>query len=62
MYVLTKQINELAEIATYSRLAFVAAGGIILELFFISNDAELQKHFERKDRVFEAIADVLSGA
>ena len=43
----------------HSRLAYVAAGGIILELFFISNDAELQKYFERKDRVFEAIADVL---
>lgn len=43
----------------HSRLAFVAAGGIILELFFISNDAELQKYFERKDQVFEAIANVL---
>lgn len=45
----------------HSRLAFVAAGGIILELFFISNDAELQKYFERKDQVFEAIADVIAG-
>ena len=44
----------------HSRLAYVAAGGIILELFFISNDAELQKYFEHKDQVFEAIADVLS--
>ena len=44
----------------HSRLAFVSAGGIILELFFISNDAELQKYFEHKDQVFEAIADVLS--
>lgn len=44
----------------HSRLAFVAAGGIILELFFISNDAELQKYFERKDQVFEAIAGVLA--
>ena len=43
----------------HNRLAFVAAGGIILELFFISNDAELQKYFERKDQVFEAIASVL---
>lgn len=42
----------------HSRLACVAAGGIILELFFISNDVELQKYFERKDQVFEAIADV----
>lgn len=44
----------------HSRLAFVAAGGIILELFFISNDAELQTYFEHKDAVFEAIADVIS--
>lgn len=44
----------------HSRLAFVTAGGIILELFFISNDVELQKYFERKDQVFEAIADVIS--
>lgn len=43
----------------HNRLAFVSAGGIILELFFISNDAELQKYFERKDQVFEAIAGVL---
>ena len=43
----------------HSRLAYVAAGGIILELFFISNDAELQKYFELKDQVFEVIASVL---
>ncbi|WP_084494667.1 N-acetylmuramoyl-L-alanine amidase [Alkanindiges illinoisensis] len=44
----------------HSKLAYVSAGGIILELFFISNDAELQKYFDRKDQVFTAIADVLS--
>lgn len=44
----------------HSKLAYVSAGGIILELFFISNDAELQKYFERKDQVFTAIADVLT--
>lgn len=44
----------------HSKLAYVSAGGIILELFFISNDAELQKYFERKDQVFNAIADVLA--
>lgn len=44
----------------HSKLAYVSAGGIILELFFISNDAELQKYFERKDQVFMAIADVLT--
>lgn len=43
----------------HSKLAYVSAGGIILELFFISNDAELQKYFDRKDDVFNAIADVL---
>ncbi|RYY79915.1 MAG: hypothetical protein EOO69_04415 [Moraxellaceae bacterium] len=46
----------------HSKLAYVSAGGIILELFFISNDAELQKYFERKDHVFMAIADVLTEA
>lgn len=46
----------------HSKLAYVSAGGIILELFFISNDAELQKYFERKDQVFMAIADVLANA
>jgi N-acetylmuramoyl-L-alanine amidase len=44
----------------HSKLAYVSAGGIILELFFISNDAELQKYLERKDHVFTAIADVLT--
>lgn len=43
----------------HSKLAYVSAGGIILELFFISNDAELQKYFERKEQVFTAIADML---
>lgn len=46
----------------HSKLAYVSAGGIILELFFISNDAELQKYLERKDQVFMAIADVLTEA
>ncbi|TEU26091.1 N-acetylmuramoyl-L-alanine amidase [Alkanindiges illinoisensis] len=46
----------------HSKLAYVSAGGIILELFFISNDAELKKYFERKDQVFTAIADVLTEA
>ncbi len=44
----------------HSKLAYVSAGGIILELFFISNDAELQKYFERKEHVFMGIADVLT--
>lgn len=44
----------------HSKLAYVSAGGIILELFFISNDAELKKYFERKDEVFNAIADVIA--
>lgn len=44
----------------HSKLAYVSAGGIILELFFISNDAELEKYFAHKDQVFNAIADVLT--
>lgn len=46
----------------HSRLGFVRAGGIILELFFISNDAELNKYLEKKWLVAKAVAGVLINA
>ncbi|QHJ79182.1 MAG: N-acetylmuramoyl-L-alanine amidase, catalytic domain [Caudoviricetes sp.] len=44
----------------HSRLAYVGAGGIILELFFISNDAELAIWKAKKWLICKAIAKVLS--
>ena len=43
----------------HSRLAYVSNGGIILELFFISNDAELQAWYDKKWLVAKAVAEVL---
>lgn len=43
----------------HSRLAYVSNGGIILELFFISNDVELQTWYDKKWLVAKAVADVL---
>lgn len=43
----------------HTRLAFVSAGGIILESFFISNDEELAKYRANADKLFLAIADVI---
>lgn len=43
----------------HSRLAYVSNGGIILELFFISNPNELRKYQERKWTLARSIADVL---
>ena len=43
----------------HSRLAYVSGGGIILELFFISNDIELQAWYDKKWLVAKAVADVL---
>lgn len=43
----------------HSRLAFVQAGGLILELFFISNDAELAAYQAKKWLVAKAVAGVL---
>lgn len=42
------------------RLAFVAAGGIIVELFFLSNPAELKTWQEKKWLVCQAIADTIA--
>lgn len=41
------------------RLAFVAAGGIIVELFFLSNPAELKTWQEKKWLICQAIADAI---
>lgn len=43
----------------HSRLAFCEAGGIILEVFFISNKAELDSYINNPDRVAKAIADAI---
>lgn len=44
----------------HSRLAFVNAGGIIVELFFLSNPAELKTWQEKKWLVCQAIADAVA--
>lgn len=44
----------------HSRLAYVSHGGIILELFFISNDAELSIWKQKKWLVGKAVAEVLA--
>ena len=46
----------------HSRLAFVRAGGIILELFFITNVGDLQAYDARKWLAAAAVADVLAKA
>lgn len=43
----------------HSRLAYVSNGGIILELFFISNDEELETWNLKKWLIAKAVADVL---
>lgn len=42
------------------RLAFVVAGGIIVELFFLSNPAELKAWQEKKWLICQAIADAIA--
>ena len=44
----------------HSRLAYVSHGGIILELFFISNDAELEVWKQKKWLIGKAVAKVLA--
>lgn len=41
------------------RLAFVAAGGIIVEMFFLSNSSELKTWNEKKWLICQAIADAI---
>lgn len=45
----------------HSRLGYVRNGGIILELFFISNDSELAVWHDKKWMVAKAVAAVLAG-
>jgi N-acetylmuramoyl-L-alanine amidase len=46
----------------HSRLGFVQAGGIICELFFISNADDLARYQANKQPLADAIADVLIAA
>lgn len=41
----------------HSRLAYVSNGGIILETFFISNEAELLAYDERKEEICNSIVE-----
>lgn len=43
----------------HSRLAFVQAGGVIVELFFLSNPKDLDKYDTRKWLAAKAVADVI---
>lgn len=43
----------------HSRLAFVQAGGLIVELFFITNRDDLKAYYDRKWLAAKAVADVL---
>ena len=43
----------------HSKLAFVSGGGIILELFFISNDAELKQFLASYWLIAKAVAEVI---
>lgn len=44
----------------HSRLAFAQSGGIILELFFLSNPADLKAYLDKKWLVARAVAYVLT--
>lgn len=44
----------------HSRLGFVQAGGLILELFFISNASDLARYQADKQRLAERVAGVLA--
>lgn len=44
----------------HSRLAFVRAGGIIVELFFLTNAADLNQYQQRKWLAAKAVAETLS--
>lgn len=46
----------------HSRLGFVQAGGIIVELFFISNPQDVRRYLDRKWLVAKAVAGVLAAA
>lgn len=44
----------------HARLAFCEAGGIVMELFFISNDTELKAYDTNKDKLFAKLVQVIS--
>jgi N-acetylmuramoyl-L-alanine amidase len=46
----------------HTKLAFVRAGGIILELLFITNSSDIRAYDSRKWLAAKAVADVLRGA
>jgi len=46
----------------HSRLGYVRAGGIILELFFLSNPDDLRRYLDKKWLVARAVAGVLMEA
>ena len=43
----------------HSRLAYVSGGGVILELFFISNPAELKIYREKAWSIARSIVDAI---
>lgn len=43
------------------RLGFVRAGGMVVEVFFLSNPEELAKYLDRKTLVARVIADAMAG-
>ena len=46
----------------HSRLAFVRAGGLIVELFFLTNRGDLTAYYDRKWLAARAVAEVLKVA
>lgn len=46
----------------HSRLGFVQAGGVILELFFISNPDDRRRYLDKKWLVARAVAGVIASA
>lgn len=47
----------------HSRLAFIGdGGGVIIELFFISNPNDVRRYLDNKQELVEALADVLTEA
>lgn len=43
----------------HAKLGFCSAGGIIMETFFISNNEELEKYFDRREALYDALAKVI---
>lgn len=43
----------------HDSLAFVRAGGLVLELFFLSNPKDLESYLLNQDKVIQSIAEVI---